>query len=156
MNWTWIGHVFYLRRALLYIYIIYMYIYIYILYPNIVDNRITFEDFLPILKNGEGSKPSGSQAQFVDGLNVFGSKVTSAAFFSSNPPTQKKKKRGQCLGKQGSEVQAICPLNRAPQAVIASLQWYNVTCVLRSIADMWTSSAWNIMMTPSLLQGRRH
>jgi len=39
-----------------------------------VDNRITFEDFLPILKNGEGSKPSGSQAQFVDGLNVFGSK----------------------------------------------------------------------------------
>ena len=39
-----------------------------------VDNRITFEEFVPILKNGEGSKPSGSQAQFVDGLNVFGSK----------------------------------------------------------------------------------
>ena len=29
---------------------------------------------MPILKAGEGSKPSGSEPQFVEGLSVFGSK----------------------------------------------------------------------------------
>jgi calmodulin len=42
--------------------------------PHTVDNRITFQEFVPILKAGAGSKPSGSEAQFVEGLSVFGSK----------------------------------------------------------------------------------
>ena len=35
------------------------------------DKRISFEEFLPVLKSGAQKKPEGSEQDFIEGLRVF-------------------------------------------------------------------------------------